>query len=766
MIETELIGRNLSHYRIIERIGAGGMGVVYLARDTRLDRDVALKVLPQEFARDSAWLSRFQREAKVVAALNHPNIVTLYSIEESDGIPFLTMEFIEGQTLTAQLRSEGLPLSQILDLAVPITDALVAAHEKGIVHRDLKFANVMVTREGRVKVLDFGLAKLASGATVELAITGSGQVLGTVPFMAPEQLRGEPADARSGLFSLGIMLYELVTGQRPFAGESLSDVISSILRDTPVPAATLRPRLPRDLDKVIGKCLEKDPQERVQTARDLHNELRRLKRELEGIGSAAAASPAAIHAPLTEDTPSIAVLPFVNMSKDEENEYFADGLSEELINVLAKIAGLRVAARTSSFYFKGHTGRVADVGRELSVATILEGSVRKSGNRVRITAQLIKVSDGYHLWSETYDRDLEDIFAVQDDIAHSVVKELRVALLGEKPDSSASAAVRGQVQVATKGRGASADAYEHYLRGRFFVDHATQSDVAKGIGYFRQALELEPEYALAWVGLSRAYALQAGDGWVPFAEGYGRAREAAERALQLEPELAEGHAALGIVRLYHDWDWRGAESSMRRALELAPGNAEVVRAAAGVVSRRGRLEEGIALGRRAVTLDPLGVPAHYDLGFDCFSAGLLKEADVELRKALDINPQGGHLHYGLALVHLAQGSVDEAMKDCAREPDESRRLQMLALLHHAQGRTVESDAALRELIEKYAESYAVQIAETYAYRGESDRAFKWMARAYAHRDPGLVEMKTDPLLRNLHADPRWQPFLEKMGLAD
>jgi tetratricopeptide (TPR) repeat protein len=298
------------------------------------------------------------------------------------------------------------------------------------------------------------------------------------------------------------------------------------------------------------------------------------------------------------------------------------------------------------------------------------------------------------------------------------------------------------------------------------VDHATQSDVAKGIGYFRQALELEPEYALAWVGLSRAYELQAGHGWVPFAEGYGRAREAAERVLQLEPELAEGHAALGIVRLVHDWDLRGAESSMRRALELAPGNAEVVRAAAVVVSFQGRLEEGIALGRRAVTLDPLGVPAHLDLGRDCFRADLLKEADVELRKALDLNPQSGSLHFALALVHLAQGSVDEAMKDCARDPDETRRLLMLALLHHAQGRTVESDAALRELIEKYAESAAVQIAETYAYRGESDRAFEWMARAYTYRDPGLVEMKVDPLLRNLHADPRWQPFLKKMGLAD
>jgi TolB-like protein/Tfp pilus assembly protein PilF len=472
-------------------------------------------------------------------------------------------------------------------------------------------------------------------------------------------------------------------------------------------------------------------------------------------------------APIDETMPSIAVLPFVNMSRDEDNEYFADGLAEELLNVLSKIRGLRVASRTSAFSFKGTKADIPTVAQKLNVATILEGSVRKSGKRVRITAQLIQVATDSYLWSETYDRELEDIFAVQDDIAQSVVKELRSALLGEKPDASASAAAKAEVQAAAKGRGENAEAYRLYLQGRFFADRFIREDTAKAIGYYRQALELDPEYALAWAGLSRAYSNQAGYSWdVEITAGFGKAREAAERALQSEPDLAEGHAALGQIRMWHDWDWDGADESLRRALELAPGDAQVIRDTGVLAGNLGRSEEALALVRRAVALDPLSAPAHRSLARLCVLADLLDEAEAAGQKALELNPKGGFTHFWLGLVRLGQGRLDEALEIVQRETHETFRLLGLTLVQHARRRPAESDAALQELIEKNAAGAAHQIAEAYAYRGETDLAFEWLERAYAQRDTGVAIMKVSPPLRNLHGDPRWQPFLEKMGLAD
>jgi len=765
-----LPGICLGHYEIVAPLGTGGMGEVYRARDARLGREVALKVLPEEVARDAQWLARFEREAKTVAALNHPNIVTLHSIEEAGGIRFLTMECVEGQSLDGLLAPAGLPVTRVLDVALALADALVAAHEMGIVHRDLKPANVMLTKDGRLKVLDFGLAKrttVGEGAlarTSTPSLTSVATIVGTIPYMAPEQLLAGAVDARTDLFALGILVYELVTGRRPFGGASGPEVSSSILRDAPAPLTTVRPEVPRDLERIVRRCLEKDPDDRFQTAKEVRNELRLLKRELEGVAATATATPAL--AAIPADTPSIAVLPFVNMSTDEENEYFTDGLSEELLNVLAKIRGLRVASRTSAFHFKGKDVDLATVARQLNVATILEGSVRKAGTRVRIAAQLIQVATDSHLWSQTYDRELEDIFAVQDDIAQSVVEELRTALLGEKPDASESASVKAEVAAAAKGRGENAEAHRLYLQGRFFVDRRTRADVAKGIEYCHQALELDPGYALAWAGLAHAYDEEARRGWASIAEGFGRAREAAERALVLEPDLAEGYVALGWVRMSYDWDWKGAEASLQRALELAPGNAEVVRGAAFLAGILGRLEDAIALDRRAVALDPLSFLAHYNLGIDCSWAGLPEAAASALRKAIELNPQGAGAHYFLGNVYLAQGLVEEAFAAFEQESDEALRLLGLTLAQHGQGRSAESEATLRELIEKDSEGAAYQIAQACAYRGEADRAFQWLERAYAQRDPGLAWMRPNDLLRNLHADPRWQPFLEKMRLAD
>lgn len=769
-------GARLGPYVIVAPLGAGGMGEVYRAHDTRLQRDVALKALPTHVASDPSHLRRLQREAKAIAALNHPNIVTLHTFEEVDGVHFLTMELVDGESLSRTLVPGGLPLPQVLNLAQSLTDALVAAHQKGVVHRDLKPSNVMVTKDGLVKVLDFGLAKLslagtaadadATQATTFTSLTNPGQVMGTLPYMAPEQLRGETVDERTDIFSLGIVLYELATGRRPFTGKSPSDVTSSILRDPPVPVTSVRAELPRGLERVIDRCLEKDPEHRFQTVKDIRNEFRLLRRE-SGVAESGARAPslASALAPIPSDMPSIAVLPFVNRSPDEENEYFADGLSEELSNVLAKIRGLRVASRTSAFHFKGKDVDLPTVARKLNVATILEGSVRKVGKRVRITAQLIQVATDSHLWSETYDRELEDIFAVQDDIAQAVVRELRVALLGEKPGASANAAVLADVEAARRGRGQDPEAQRLYLQGRFFVNRYTAAEVAKGIEYYRQALSLDPEYGLAWAGLSEAYASQGDRGQAPPREAYDRAREAAERALQAEPDLAEGHAALGMTQM-HYWDWKGSAGAIRRALELAPGNADVVSAAAELESVLGRQEEAITLGRRAVALDPLSVLARKTLGRHCLYAGRLDDAEAEFRTILDISPSGGLAHHLLGLAHLLKGNPEDALAEMEQEPDEVFSLLGFALAHHDAGRAVESDAALRQLIAKDSKTAACQIAHAYAYRGESDRAFEWLERGYDERDIGLAWAKTHPLLRNVHGDPRWQPFLRKMGLGE
>jgi TolB-like protein/tetratricopeptide (TPR) repeat protein len=469
-------------------------------------------------------------------------------------------------------------------------------------------------------------------------------------------------------------------------------------------------------------------------------------------------------APIDENVPSIAVLPFVNMSDDAANEYFADGIAEELLNVLSKIRGLRVASHTSAFSFKGSKVDIATVAQKLNVATILEGSVRKAGKRVRITVQLVHVATDSHLWSESYDRELEDIFAVQDDIAQSVVKELRSALLGEKRDSSAGVAVKAEVQAAAKGRGENAEAYRLYLQGRFLVARRTQASMATGIEYCRQAVGLDPEYALAWAALAYTQTIEAGAGWTPYEEGYGHARKAAERALALAPDLAEGHVALAHVRMGYDWDWSGADASMRRALELAPGNAEVLLAAAWVAGSLGRLDESIALCRRVIVLDPLNVQSLRYLGQFCLFAGFLEQAEAALKEALELNPLGGMTYAGLGDVYLAQGRFPEALAAYKKESHEGFRLLGLSVTYHALGRKAPSSAALEQLSELPV--YAFSNAQGNAYRGNVDQAFEWLERAYMQRNAGLCQLRIQPLLRNLHGDPRWQRFLKKMGLAD
>jgi TolB-like protein/Tfp pilus assembly protein PilF len=481
--------------------------------------------------------------------------------------------------------------------------------------------------------------------------------------------------------------------------------------------------------------------------------------------SRAVASPTAPATPATRESPSIAVLPFVNMSRDEENEYFADGLSEELLNVLAKIRGLRVASRTSAFSFKGKDVDIPTIAKTLNVASVLEGSVRRSGKRVRITAQLIQVATDSHLWSETYDRELDDIFAVQDDIAQSVVKELRMALLGAPSEASASTAAAADVHKAALGRSDNAEAFQLYLQGKFYGQRVTQADTDRAIALFKQALTLDPRYALAWTGLARVHMTQAGFGFAPIDEGFELAREAAQRALQLAPDLADAHLELGSVQQNHDWNWAAAGASLRRALELAPGDAHVLNGAARLARILGQHDKALELIGRASALDPLSVDIHREAALVYLMSDRLEDAATSLQMAIELNPKGGLAHAFLAMTRLLQGRSEEALAVAAEESHDVFRNLAYTMIHHKLGHPEESDKALQALITEWGWTAAHQVAEAYAYRGEVDKAFEWLETAYVQRDPGIVHTAVDEFMRPLHADPRWLPFLRRLGLA-
>jgi eukaryotic-like serine/threonine-protein kinase len=798
-----LPGARVGPYEIVAPIGAGGMGEVYKARDLQLGRTIAVKVLPSSAVSTSS-AHRLKQEARAASALSHPNVCHVYALGVTpEGQSFIAMEYVQGETLRSRLADGRLTIQESLDIGIQIAAALSAAHAVGVVHRDVKPENVMVTPDGLVKVLDFGLAKMKApsaenaGATRTIAKTDVGSVLGTVAYMSPEQALGKELDARTDVFSFGVVLYEMVTGVRPFAGVTSAAIFDAVLHRTPVTPVRLNADAPLELERIISKALEKDRDLRYQHASDLCADLKRLKRESsavrpvaetairEGAGAAAPApiasrarvfSPAigrwkwpALLAPLlvaativggiwwsghrpgAPSAPaSIAVLPFVNMSSDKEQEYFSDGLAEEMLNSLAKIPGLRVAGRTSAFQFKGKNEDLRVIGQKLNVATVLEGSVRKEGHRVRITTQLIKVDDGFHLWSESYDRELNDIFAVQEEIARAVAGSLKVALFGEKTTPSH--------------RGTSADAYNAYLQGRYFLERRSKENMEKALGYFEQAIKLDPGYAPAWVGLAMTSNRQASFGYAPFVEVFRRGRAAAEQALALDPSLAGAYAEIGMVQMAHDWDWLGADGSFKRALTLEPGNATVVLRAADLALALGRLDEALALNRRSVELDPLNAEAQLFVGVAALYAGQLHEAAAGFTKALELNPAYPSTRVFLGRLYLAQSHPHEGLAEMDREPEPYWRLYGQALAYHTLGRKKEGDAALAELTVKHEAAASFQIACVYAFRGDADRAFEWLERSYTQRDTGLIWLKTDPHLQGLERDARWVPFLKKMRL--
>jgi TolB-like protein/tetratricopeptide (TPR) repeat protein len=740
------------------------MGEVYRANDLRLGRQVALKVLSAEVATSPDRLARFEREARTVAGLNHPNIVVLHSVEDEDGLRFITMELVEGQRLDQLAAHGGLSVTQVTEFGIALADALTAAHERGIVHRDLKPANVMLARDGRLKVLDFGLAKrevtdpAASdelAATVASPVSAAGQLIGTVPYMAPEQLRGEATDARTDLFAVGAMLYELAAGKRPFEGSSSAELMTAILRDSPTPLASLRPDVPADLVRVIVRCLEKHATARFQSALDLRDELRGVKLRLDDPFRAPAQA---------QDVPSIAVLPFVNRSRDEADEYFAEGLGDELLGLLAKIHGVRVAARSSSMTFKGKPVTGAEVGRALNVATVLEGTVRRAGERVRIAVQLVKVADGYHLWSESYDRTLDDIFAVQDDIARAVVKELRTTLLGNTAGSDVSDEVHAEVAAAAKGRAVDPEAHRLFLQGTYLINRTTPEDIGRGVDYLHRALALDPEYAQAWAWVAWAELQRGSFGYDPTGVSIARARKAATRARSIEPDLAEAHLVLGSIQLLRDFDWKGAAASHGRALELAPGLPDVLLGASALELTLGHFDRALELVQRAVEQDPMRAFSYALLGRVHRTANRLEEAEAAFVRALELSPHHTMGHLMLALTLDAQGRHEEALAEAERERARWARLGAVAIAQHSLGRRQESDAALAELTAAGAAHSAWLIASIHGHRHEADQALMWLERAYAMRDAGLPMAVVSPYFAWLRPDPRWAAFRKRIGL--
>ncbi|MGB6865343.1 MAG: protein kinase, partial [Candidatus Aminicenantaceae bacterium] len=511
--------KNISHYKILEKIGEGGMGVVYKAEDMKLRRTVALKFLPAELTRDEEAKERFVQEAQAAAAIDHPNICIIYEINESEGKTFISMAYIKGQSLKEKIASGPVELEEVLDIAIHTAEGLKEAHENGIVHRDIKPANIMLTKKGQVKIMDFGLAKLSWGVD----LTKTATIMGTVAYMSPEQASGEKADQRTDIWSLGCVLYEMLAGQRPFKGTHDQAAIYSIMNEEPEPVSSLRKDIPVGFEMILHACLQKDPRNRYRDMEALLSDLRSI--DLEDKTQILTAVRA------LDEPPSIAVLPFVNMSADPENEYFSDGLSEAIINSLTKIKGFKVVARTSAFSFKGKDVDIRDIGKQLDVNKVLEGSVQKAGNRLRITAQLINVSDGYHLWSERFDRNMDDVFAIQDEISLAIVDNLKLNLL------------KGEKTKLIKRYTNDSEAYSFYLKGRYFYNKRTEEDMKRSVEYFERALEKDPKFALPYAGLADAYATFGFYHWWPFEEARSKSKEFVLKGLEVDDTVGETHGA-------------------------------------------------------------------------------------------------------------------------------------------------------------------------------------------------------------------------------
>ncbi len=749
-----MMGQTLSHYRIIEQVGAGGMGVVYRARDERLERDVALKVLPAGILSDAATRARFRREAHALSSLSHPHIGVIHDFDTQEGTDFLVMEYVSGKTLGARIQEGPVPEREAVAVAVQIAEALEEAHERGIVHRDLKPDNVIVTPKGWVKVLDFGLAKLLqpAGAVAQTVSLSAGDLgAGTLPYMAPEQLLGQPADARADIFALGAVLYEMVTGRRPFVETLATALVNEILNRAPARPRTIRPELSAHLEQIILKCLEKDRTRRYQSARELLEDLKGA-----GVtGPAARGESGAVGAKRVE---SLAVLPLENLSGDPEQEYFADGMTEELIASLAQISALRVISRTSVMRYKGTRKPLPEIARELNVDVVVEGSVRRAGDRVRITAQLLDAANDRHLWAKSYERDLRDVLALQGEVAQAIAQEIQVKLAPPEQARLAGA------------RPVNPDAYEARLKGRYHMNRRTEEGLKSAIGYFQEAIGLDPTDPLAHVGLADSYNLLGYYSLLPSPEAFPKAKAAATRALEIAPNLAEAQTSLAYVSLYYDWDWEGAEKGFRRAIGLNPSYSTAHLWYANVHAILHRTEDAIAEFDRASELDPVSHIALTSAGWSRYYARRFAEAIEHFRAPLEVDPTflPPRLWRGFALEQV--GRYADAIRDF-EEADRIGGLPHLSMAALARGYALAGERAKAlEMLdrlamlskERYVPSY--YLAAVHVALGDRERALDLLDRAYDEHSHWLVFLAVEPKFDTLHDEPRFRDLLRRIGL--
>jgi eukaryotic-like serine/threonine-protein kinase len=748
-----LDGQCIGPYHVSALIGTGGMGEVYSARDTKLNRIVALKVLPERFALDPERSARFTREAQVLATLNHPNIGAIYGLEESHGAQALVLELVDGETLAEQVARGPLPLARALAIARQIADALDAAHKKGVIHRDLKPANVKVTRDGIVKVLDFGLAKavgdddsawnLGHSPMPILGKTGDGMMLGTAAYMSPEQARGKPVDKRTDIWAFGCVLYEMLTGRAAFARETVADTLAATVEGDPewtaLPLAT-----PPAIIRLLRHCLEKEIARRLHDAANVRSEIDE--------------APSSNRLP-AERAASIAVLAFTDMSAARDQGWFCDGVAEEIINALTLLKGLRVAARASAFSFKGKDDDLQTIGRKLNVTTVLDGSVRRSGDRVRITVQLNDVAGGFQLWSERYDRELKDIFDVQDEIAKTVADRLRVTLAGGRDDR-----LVGQATT-------NIEAYQLYLKGRALVDRRG-ANVPIGLDLLRKAVELDHGYSLAWAGVADALTVMAYSGAARGAQSKAEAIAAAKRSIELDPTSATGHTALACATLLYENNRAMAKQEFERALELNPnyGMGRMWYALFYLQWARGELELGIKEARRALESDPLSAYVMTNLGLCLLTAGRLDDAIQTCRGAVQQDPESFVARWALGHSLALAGRFDEAITtlDAAAEMSRRHSLAITALagaLGQA-GKPVEAHALHRELIDRATRGYVspTHLALTAEAAGDRDEAMAFARRAWDEREPSFILWARHfPQYRTLQTDPRFVAIVREMN---